>query len=179
MPNNQRSTSPIPLLQDADFLRNSRRYPPMAPRTPPPSPADSRASSPSPGSPNAPGPTTPGDTIRPAPRTPFQEPPLPARFPSPNLETDAANTMQIITGMATKHSKEILEEAEFEANWIEEEIQKLRDEVDAQIKELKDEFQKKTREPQENLKRLRALVVAQKRILGVMERWEEKGLFSD
>lgn len=81
--------------------------------------------------------------------------------------------------METKHSKEVLEEAEFEANWIEEEIQKLRNEADAQIKKLEDEFLRKTREPQKNLKRLRALVAAQKRILGVTERWEEKGLFSD
>ena len=76
--------------------------------------------------------------------------------------------------MATDYSKEIVEHAEFEANWIEEEIQKLRDEADAQIKELEDEFQRKTREPQKSLKRLRAFVAAQKTILGGMERWEER-----
>lgn len=75
--------------------------------------------------------------------------------------------------MVTHHSKEIVEYAESKANWIEEQIQMLRDETDAQIKNLEDKFQRKARKSQESLKRLRALVAAQKTSLGLIERWEE------
>ena len=148
MPNNQRSLTPIPLLQDADFLRNARRYPPMAPRPPPPSPVDSRASPPFPGSPNAPRPTTPSGSTCAVPEAPVQELTLLVRSPPPTLQTDAPNAMHAIMGMVTSHSKEIVEYAELKASWIEEQIQMLRDETDAQIKKLEDEFQRKTRKSQ-------------------------------
>jgi hypothetical protein len=81
-----------------------------------------------------------------------------------------------IIDMVKDYGEEIVERAEFDAKWIEEQIQRLRDETDAQIKELEDEFQRKTRVAQESSRRLRALATTQKMSLGLMERWEKDGL---
>lgn len=174
MPNNQRSLTPVPLLQDTDFVRNSRRYPPMAPPPAPPPSIDSRSPLPYPGYPTAPRPTTPSGSTYPARRAPLQELPLPAHSPSPTLGTDAVAAFEVLIDMAKECGEGIAEGAEFDAVWIEEQIQQLRDETDARIKELEDEFQRKTRQPRENLRRLRALVAAHKMSLGLMKQWEEK-----
>ncbi|KAJ4129209.1 hypothetical protein NW768_007744 [Fusarium equiseti] len=175
--NNRRSLTPIPLLQDADYLRNSRRFPPMASRPPPPPPpssplsADPGAPLPYPGYFTSPHPTTPSGSIHPSP----QELPLPARSSiSPTLKEDAVEAYDDIIDVAKDYGQEIVERAEFDAKWIEEQIQKIRDETDAKIKELEDEFRRKIREPQETLRRLRALIAAQKMSLGLMKMWEEQ-----
>ncbi|RBR18930.1 uncharacterized protein FIESC28_05852 [Fusarium coffeatum] len=173
MPNNQRSLTPVPLLEDTDFLRKAWRYPPMAPRPVPPPSVAPRSLLPYPGYCTSPRPTTPSGSTCPAPRAPLQELPLPTRSPSPTFVTDAVEAFEDIADMAKAYGEKFVERAESDAKCIRERIQKLRDETDARIKELEEEFYRKTREPQESLERLRALVAAQKTSLGLIERWKE------
>ncbi|CAG7565228.1 unnamed protein product [Fusarium equiseti] len=198
MSNDRRSLTPIPSSNGTSYMTKSSRVPP--PRPAPPSvhpnylgfisypsrdkmpgnqhPRDllpySRNIFPNPTTPRL---TTPGGLTLPKPRVPLQELPLPARLPfQPTLEQDALETLDDIIDMVKDYGEEIVERAEFDAKWIEEQIQKLRDETDVQIKELEDEFQRKTRVAQESSRRLRALATTQKMSLGLMERWEKDGL---
>lgn len=198
MSNDPRSLTQIPSSNGTPYIPKSSRVPPTRPAPPSVHPRSlgfisypsggripgnqhsrdllpySRNIFPNPTTPRL---TTPGGSTLPKPQVPFQELRLHARSPSqPTPEQDALETLDDIIDMVKDYGEEIVERAEFDAKWIEEQIQKFRDETDAQIKELEDEFQKKTRVAQESSRRLRALDTTQKMSLGLMGRWEKDRL---